>query len=847
MIYPANFESKIGFSEIRAILRDNCMSALGTEMVDKLEFSDDAVIINDMLNQVREFRHLLEECEDFPLSYFFDMRQSVSRIRLENTHLEEQELFDLRRSLDTIHKIKQILLPETIIIGEEVKYPQLQMLAEEVMTFPYIVHRIDQILDKYGKMRDTASPELARIRRELKQAEGSVSRVLASILRQAQIDGIVDKDTAPALRDGRLVIPIAPGHKRKIPGIVHDESATGKTAFVEPTQVVEANNKIRELESDERKEIIRILTEFAKVIRPEVKYIVASYKLLAHIDFIRAKMLLAERFKAVEPQVQDAPMMNLIEARHPLLQMSLEKHGKTIVPLDISLKDDSRILIISGPNAGGKSVCLKTTGLLQYMVQCGLPIPVKENSTCGVFRDVMIDIGDEQSLENDLSTYSSHLQNMKQMMKTASPGTLILIDEFGTGTEPLIGGAIAESVLRQFWKKKAFAVITTHYQNLKHFADDHDSVANGAMLYDRNEMQALFQLQIGRPGSSFAIEIARKTGLPEEVINDATEIVGQDYIQSDKYLQDIVRDKRYWEAKRQTIHQREKDMQRTIDRYESDITDMEKERKAILRRAKEQAEELLRESNKRIENAIREIKEQQAEKEATRRIREELDSFRAEIQDIDTKAEDEKIARKIAQIKARKERHAKRQAEKGKQQQLVQITDAKPLAIEAAKEDMTVGMEVRIKGLTTIGRIENIAGKMATVIFGDMRTKMRLERLEKAPVQAPKPSEPYEKHQELNEIHVSHSTRSAIDDRRSNFRHDIDVRGMRGDDALNAVMYFIDDAILVGVQQVRILHGKGNGILRQLIRQYLATVPNVVHYRDEHVQFGGAGITVVEF
>lgn len=847
MIYPANFESKIGFSEIRAILRDNCMSALGTEMVDKLEFSDDAVIINDMLNQVREFRHLLEECEDFPLSYFFDMRQSVSRIRLENTHLEEQELFDLRRSLDTIHKIKQILLPETITIGEEVKYPQLQMLAEEVMTFPYIVHRIDQILDKYGKMRDTASSELARIRRELKQAEGSVSRVLASILRQAQIDGIVDKDTAPALRDGRLVIPIAPGHKRKIPGIVHDESATGKTAFVEPTQVVEANNKIRELESDERKEIIRILTEFAKVIRPEVKYIVASYKLLAHIDFIRAKMLLAERFKAVEPQVQDAPMMNLIEARHPLLQMSLEKHGKTIVPLDISLKDDSRILIISGPNAGGKSVCLKTTGLLQYMVQCGLPIPVKENSTCGVFRDVMIDIGDEQSLENDLSTYSSHLQNMKQMMKTASPGTLILIDEFGTGTEPLIGGAIAESVLRQFWKKKAFAVITTHYQNLKHFADDHDSVANGAMLYDRNEMQALFQLQIGRPGSSFAIEIARKTGLPEEVINDATEIVGQDYIQSDKYLQDIVRDKRYWEAKRQTIHQREKDMQRTIDRYESDITDMEKERKAILRRAKEQAEELLRESNKRIENAIREIKEQQAEKEATRRIREELDSFRAEIKDIDTKAEDEKIARKMEQIKARKERHAKRQAEKGKKQQLVQITDAKPLAIEAAKEDMTVGMEVRIKGLTTIGRIENIAGKMATVIFGDMRTKMRLERLEKAPVQAPKPSEPSEKHQELNEIHVPHSTRSAIDDRRSNFRHDIDVRGMRGDEALNAVMYFIDDAILVGVQQVRILHGKGNGILRQLIRQYLATVPNVVHYRDEHVQFGGAGITVVEF
>lgn len=849
MIYPNNFESKIGFSEIRSILRENCMSTLGTERVDKMEFSDDATIIQEQLTRVREFRILLEEHEDFPLTYFFDMRKSVSRIRLENTHLEEQELFDLRRSLDTIHKIKQILSPETFTLGDEVKYPQLQILAEEVMTFPYIIHRIDQILDKFGKIRDTASPELARIRRELKQAEGSVSRVLASIMRQAQMDGIIDKDVTPALRDGRLVIPIAPGNKRKIPGIVHDESATGKTAFVEPTQVVEANNKIRELESDERKEVVRILTDFAKVIRPDVKYIVASYQLLAHIDYIRAKLLLADKFKAIEPEVNDEPMMDFVEARHPLLQMSLSKHGKKIQSLDIKLTKEGRILIISGPNAGGKSVCLKTTGLLQYMLQCGLPIPVKENSQCGVFRDVMIDIGDEQSLENDLSTYSSHLQNMKQMMKAASSRTLLLIDEFGTGTEPQIGGAIAESVLKQFWKKKAFAVITTHYQNLKHFADDHDGVVNGAMLYDRHEMQALFQLQIGRPGSSFAIEIARKTGIPEEVINDATEIVGQDYIQSDKYLQDIVRDKRYWESKRQTIHQREKDMQRTIDRYESNITDIEQERKSILRKAKEQAEELLRESNRRIENAIREIKEQQAEKEATRKIREELEAFREEMKDIDTKAEDEKIARKIEQIKARKERHTKRQAEKQKKAEIGEkrVESGERLEITSQPQSLSVGSEVRIKGLSTIGKVEKIDGKMATVIFGDMRTKMRLERLEKAPAQKEKPADPTEKHQDLNEIHVSHSTRSAIDDRRTNFRHEIDVRGMRGDEALNAVMYFIDDAILVGVQQVRILHGKGNGILRQLIRQYLGTVPNVVHFRDEHVQFGGAGITVVEF
>ncbi len=849
MIYPDNFESKIGFTDIRAMLREACMSSLGTEKVDDMQVMDNACEVREKLARVREFRLLIEENDDFPLSYFFVMRQSVSRLRLEDTHLEESELFDLRRSLDTIDKIKKILVPETFEIGDEVKYPQLQIIAEEISTFPYLVHRIDQILDKYGKLRDTASPELAKIRRELKQAEGSVSRTLYNILRKAQQEGLVDKDVSPALRDGRLVIPVSPAMKRRIPGIVHDESATGKTAFVEPTQVVEANNKIRELEAAEKKEIIRILTEFAKIIRPDVRYIAASYSLLAHIDFLRAKLLVADKLKAIEPHVADEPMMDWIGACHPLLMLSLNRQGKKIVPLDIRLDKTGRILVISGPNAGGKSVCLKTTGLLQYMLQCGLPIPVKENSRCGVFRNIMIDIGDEQSIENDLSTYSSHLQNMKQMIRSASPSTLLLIDEFGTGTEPQIGGAIAEAVLKQFWKKGAYAVITTHYQNLKHFADDHEGVANGAMLYDRHEMQALFQLQIGRPGSSFAIEIARKTGIPEEVIKDASEIVGQDYIQSDKYLQDIVRDKRYWEAKRQTIHQREKDMQRTIDRYETNITDIEQERKAILRKAKEQAEEILRESNKRIENAIREIREQQAEKEATRRIREEINSFRTSLNDIDTKAEDDKIARKIEQLKARKERKEKRKADKelaaASGSTKAVVPQNAPLAIE--NSNIEVGSTVRIKGLTTVGIIDKIEGKNATVIFGDMRTKMRIERLEYANAAKPVEKPVAERHSELNEIHVSHSTRSAIDDRRNNFRQELDVRGMRGDEALNAVMYFIDDAILVGVQQVRILHGKGNGILRQLIRQYLDTVPNVVNYRDEHVQFGGAGITVVEF
>jgi DNA mismatch repair protein MutS2 len=839
MIYPDNFESKIGFDEIRTLLRERCLSTLGKEMVDAISISNDTETINEWMRQVREFRRLQEEADDFPLQYFFDVRASVSRLRLEGTHMEENELFDLRRSLETICNIVRFLNRSE---GDEEQtsfpYPALHRLAADVMTFPQLVQRIDQILDKFGKIRDNASPELAQIRHELAKTEGSISRTLYNILRSAQNDGLVEKDITPTLRDGRLVIPVAPGLKRKISGIVHDESASGRTVFIEPTEVVEANNRIRELESDERREIVRILTEFAKLVRPHVKEIVESYHFLAIIDMIRAKAELARLTKAFEPDVEPFPHIDWIRAIHPLLQLSLNKQGKTVVPLDIMLTREKRILIISGPNAGGKSVCLKTVGLLQYMLQCGISIPVGERSKTGVFNNIMIDIGDEQSIENDLSTYSSHLMNMKNMMKQADEHTLLLIDEFGTGTEPQIGGAIAESVLKQFCLKKAYGVITTHYQNLKHFADSHEGVVNGAMLYDRQEMQALFQLSIGQPGSSFAIEIARKTGIPEEVIRDASEIVGSDYIQSDKYLQDIVRDKRYWESKRQTIHQREKDMEKTIARYESDLNDIAQSRKDILRRAKEQAEELLLESNKKIENAIREIREGQAEKEQTKKIREELNSFKDEIQEIDTKDTDEKIAQKIAQIQQRKERHEKRKKEKATKDK--QAADALKNATQRTKNDkqLKVGDVARIKGLTSTGKIESIDGKMATVIFGDMRTKMRLDRLEHADAPA--------KVEESKAYQISRETRETIDNRKLNFHQDLDVRGMRGDEALNAVTYFIDDAILVGMSRVRILHGKGNGILRQLIRQYLSTVPNVTNYADEHVQFGGAGITVVD-
>ena len=840
MIYPSNFENKIQFSEIRSLLKGYCLCQLGKDKVDEMAFSGDVEKIGTMLRQTREFRRLQEESDDFPLQYFFDMRASIKRIRLEGTHLEENEIFDLRRSLETIAGIVRFLNRGTD--EGEYDYPTLHKLTEGVLTFPEILRRIDQILDKYGKVKDTASPALSDIRLQLRKAEGSVSRTLYSILKAAQSEGLVDKDVTPTVRDGRLVVPIAPGLKRKIKGIVHDESATGKTVFVEPTEVVEANNRIRELEAEEKREIVRILTEFTALVRPYVDDIIFAYQLLAEVDFIRARAELALLTGGIEPEIQSSPIIDWISARHPLLWLALKKQDKPIVPLDITLTRNHHILIISGPNAGGKSVCLKTVGLLQYMLQCGLSVPMSERSKVGVFQNLMIDIGDEQSIENDLSTYSSHLLNMKNMMRQSNNRTLLLIDEFGTGTEPQIGGAMAEAVLNQFVKKEAWGVITTHYQNLKHYADSHDGIANGAMLYDRHEMRPLFQLAIGQPGSSFAVEIARKTGIPEEVIKEASEMVGSDYIQSDKYLQDIVRDKRYWENKRQNVHQREKELERTVARYEKEIAELEQSRKEILRKAKEQAEELLKESNKKIENAIREIRESQAEKEETKKIREELNEFKVGISEIDTKANDDLIAKKIRQIQERKERHKKHKDEKAERerQAAAKLREASVKAAKKEGRNLEVGDCVRIKGLTTVGKIESVDGKNATVIFGDMRTKMPTSRLEYV--------DDVESKKEITAsvYNISRETRETIDNRKLNFHQDLDVRGMRGDEALNAVMYFIDDACLVGMSRVRILHGKGNGILRQLIRQYLGTVPSVTGFRDEHVQFGGAGITVVD-
>ena len=831
MIYPQNFEQKIGFDQIRQLLKDKCLSTLGEERVTDMNFSEQHEEVEEKLNQVTEFVRIIQEEDGFPDQFFFDVRPSLKRVRIEGMYLDEQELFDLRRSLETIRDIVRFLHRNEDEEGNNTPYPSLQRLAGDIAVFPQLIGKIDGILNKYGKIKDNASTELARIRRELASTMGNISRSLNSILRSAQSEGYVDKDVAPTMRDGRLVIPVAPGLKRKIKGIVHDESASGKTVFIEPAEVVEANNRIRELEGDERREIIRILTEFSNILRPSIPEILQSYEFLAEIDFIRAKSYFAIQTNSLKPAVENEQLLDWTMAVHPLLQLSLAKHGKKVVPLDIELDQKQRILIISGPNAGGKSVCLKTVGLLQYMLQCGMLIPLHERSHAGIFSSIFIDIGDEQSIEDDLSTYSSHLTNMKIMMKSCNERSLILIDEFGGGTEPQIGGAIAEAVLKRFNIKGTFGVITTHYQNLKHFAEDHEGVVNGAMLYDRHLMQALFQLQIGNPGSSFAVEIARKIGLPEDVITDASEIVGSEYINADKYLQDIVRDKRYWEGKRQTIRQREKHMEETIARYQAEMEELQKSRKEIIRQAKEEAERLLQESNARIENTIRTIKEAQAEKEKTRLVRQELADFRESIDNLTSKEQEDKIARKMEKLKEKQNRKKEKKQNGTKEQPTVQQTPkATPI---------TEGCPVRIKGQSSVGEVLEINGKNAVVAFGSIKTTVKTERLERSNAIP-------QKQESAKSSFVSNQTQDSMYEKKLNFKQDIDVRGMRGDEALQAVTYFVDDAILVGMSRVRILHGTGTGILRTLIRQYLQTIPGVRHFADEHIQLGGAGITVVD-
>ena len=837
MIYPQDFESRIEFDAVRHMLKEQCLCRIGKERVDDMQFMTDYDAVDARLDEVVEFVRLMQVEDGLPSDYFYDVREPLQRIRIEGMYMGAEELFALRRSLDTIGRILSLLRKQSgdSAEGEDKPiYPRLRALAGDVEAFPRIVRDIDSIIDKFGAVKDSASPALARIRSELVRTSGSISRTLNSILRRAQSEGLVEKDASPTMRDGRLVIPVAPALKRKMGGIVHDESASGKTVFIEPAEVVEANNRIRELEAEEKREVIAILTAFSAELRPQVPELLQAYDFLGEMDFIRAKSQVAVNMNAVKPSLYDRPMMDWGMACHPLLEFSLRKHGRKMSPLDIELDGERRILLISGPNAGGKSVCLKTAGLLQYMLQCGLLIPVHERSRAGLFNNMFIDIGDQQSLEDDLSTYSSHLLNMKHTLRNCDGKSLILIDEFGGGTEPLIGAAIAEALLKRFNERGAYGIITTHYQNLKHFADSTPGIVNGAMLYDRGEMRPLFQLQIGNPGSSFAVEIARKIGLPEEVIADASQIVGSDYIQSDKYLQDIVRDKRYWESKRKNVHQKEKELDEILGKVQEQGDELKKSRKQILKEAREEAERLLREANAKIENTIRTIVEAKAEKERTRQARQELSDFSKQLEELAKQKLQMQTDRDMARILARQERKKNGKKEKNATSQQsggnVQVKEP-----ELPRREP--GMHVRIIGQQVAGEVMSIGKAGAVVRFGAIKSTVSIDRLQ--PCEAPKA--------EVRKVSfLTSETQEQLHQKRLNFKSDIDIRGMRGEEAVQTVGYFLDDAVVCNVHQLRILHGTGNGILRTLVRQYLSTLPFVKGFRDEHVQFGGAGITIVE-
>ncbi|MBN1415609.1 MAG: Smr/MutS family protein [Bacteroidales bacterium] len=823
MIYPLNFEAKISFDLIRDKIKDYCLFELGRKKVEEMSFSARIDEIQMNLSLTSEFRLICQFEDSFPVSHYIDITESLKKVSVEGSYLTEEEIFSFQLSLDAIKSIIRFFKN-----AEEIKYPNLKKLTGNIPFYSYIEDRISSILSKHGKIKDNASPELQKIRKDIQQHAVAVSRKLQHILKQAIDDGYVEKDSSLSVRNGRQVIPVQVTHKRRLGGIIHDESATGRTAYIEPTEVVELNNIIRELEYAEDREIIRILVHFTSDIRPYLEDLLRSYDFLGTIDFIRAKALFALSVNAVQPVVKEEPGFSWQQAVHPLLYLHHKVENKEVVPLDIKLDNKNRIVLISGPNAGGKSVCLKTVGLLQYMLQCGMLVPMIENSEAGLFKDIFIDIGDEQSIENDLSTYSSHLLSMKYFLRNAGPETLLLIDEFGTGTEPQIGGAIAEALLYAMNRKGLYGVITTHYTNLKHFASATDGIINGAMLFDTGQMQPLFRLEIGKPGSSFAIDIARKIGLPEDILKNAADKVGEDHINFDRHLREIIRDKRYWESKRNQIRIAEKELSGVVSRYSEELEQVQKLKKEILDKAIQQAEEMLSKTNREIENTIRIIKESQAEKEKTKEARKKLEGVKNKILSMHDH-EDSMLTAKLHQLKEQRERIRNENREKPEPKKKVKTI--------GDEYRISVGDAVKIFGQDAIGEVLDVHGNTLLVAFGNMITTLKASRLEKVSEADPRDS--------LLSGRARQGYATHVMERKLNFKAEIDVRGKRGEEAIDLVRNFVDEALVVGARELKILHGKGNGILKQVIREYLRTVDIVKSCHDEHVEHGGAGITVV--
>lgn len=827
MIYPENFETKIKFDKIRQLINGYCLSDMGRGLVCDMAFSDKQATIEEQLKEVAEFMDILREEDSFPGNHFTDARQFLGKIRIEGLFLEIAEMVALKNSLESLHAIVRFFN------GKTERYPILTRKAGEIQLFPYILQRLEAIVSKHGTIKDSASPDLGDIRHRLQRKQAGISKRIQSLLQQAQTEGWADKESSIAIRDGRMVIPVPSAYKRKINGIVHDESATGKTSYIEPAEIVETNNEIRELELEEKREITRILRQFADDLRPDVEALIPAYDFLAYIDFVRAKATFSNYIDAIVPVFDNRPEMLWYQARHPLLWLSLKTSGKQLVPLNLEVNDDQRIILISGPNAGGKSVCLQTAGLLQYMFQCGLPVPVGEASRFGIFGKILIDIGDEQSIENDLSTYSSHLINMKTFARYADEKTLILIDEFGTGTEPMLGGAIAEAILNALNNNNVKGVITTHYTNLKHFAAETPGIENGAMLYDNHRMLPLFELHIGKPGSSFAFEIAKKIGLPKEILDDAASKIGEDNINYDKHLKDIARDKRYWEEKRRKIHENEKRLDEVVEKYTAELNDATRMRKEIIKDAQEKAKEIIIAANKTIEQTIREIKENQADKEKTKNIRQALETEKERLLTNLPGDMEERIRMKMEKIKRREKKENLPQPKENKK------TPDKEKNETSETTALQKGDLVYLSN-KNIGEIIEINDKNAVVALGNLMTTVKVALLHKI-------SGNEAKKIRQNQPQNSYSNfRENMSQKRMDFKPDIDVRGMRGEEALQKVIDFIDQAIMLNSKDLRILHGTGTGALRQIIRQYLHTTPVVSYCADEQIQLGGSGITVVK-
>ncbi len=822
-----HFERKIGFDRIRAQLSERCTMPTARERLAAEEFSTSAREIEHRLSLADEMRIVLEMEHDFSKEDYPDIQPVLAKLRIEGAFLDVVEVVLLRQALTEIGAVVAFLL------DRKERYPALYDRTRGIEPFPEIVRDIDRLVDSFGEVRDSASPELAQIRRAIREREGQAAKRLQQVLAAAKSAGIVEADAQLSVRDGKTVIPVSASNKRKLNGFIHDESATGRTFYVEPVEVIELNNELRELQYAERREIVRILTEFTEQLRPDAELLAAAGDYLADIDLYRAKGRWASENGCVRPIVSTDDRLVLKNARHPLLQQTLRAAGREIVPLDMQLDARKRILVISGPNAGGKSVCLKTTGLVQYMFQCGVPVPTSEISELPVFENLFIDIGDEQSIDNDLSTYSSHLLNMKTMLAGATDRSLVLIDEFGSGTEPTIGGAIAEAILERLLEKGSYGVITTHYANIKYFAANHDGVANGAMMFDVQNIRPLFRLETGKPGSSFAIEIARKIGLPEAIIRSASEKAGSDHINIEKQLREIARDKHYWEQKRDRIRLTDRKVEELEQNYSDLLIRIRDERQEILRKAKREAQELVAEANRQIENTIKTIREAQAEKELTRLARRELDDFRERMEQADDAARDEAVGREIERIERRRQRRAERKAQQGTVQ-----PSRTPEAAPKPRE-VEVGSKVRMAGQDVVGVVQSVKGRKAQVAFGQILTTVDRERLTVV------------SNNEYREATRPQSARTVvsvdISARKLNFRDHIDVRGMRAAEALDAVQDFIDNALMVGVGSVTILHGKGTGALKEEIRRYLRTIPEVAGATDEHADRGGAGITIVTF